>query len=364
MTASTLTTVAVFVPIALVGGFVGQLFAPFAITVTVALLASLLVSLTVMPVLAYWFLKPPALAPSEAGGARGGRGARNCAAGCSGRTCRSSASPPPGGTAGHACWLGVLVFARARSAWPAGWRPTSWTTPARTPLPSARSCRRAPGWPAPTRPRPGSRRCSGVRRGVKTLPGHGRWRQHAVCARRRRRHRLLLGARSPRTPTPRRSGGACARSSTPSVRRRARSASVPGRAVPPPTSSRWSCGPPIRDALTRAAEAVRSAVAGTPGIEDVTTGLATRVPRVEVTVDRVAAARAGLTEAAVGQLVAQVYRGAPLGQVTLDGAPQNVVLRQRGPAPADRGRAAGAAGAVRSSWATSPRSTRSRARSR
>ena len=49
VTASTLTTVAVFAPIALVGGFVGQLFAPFAITVTVALLASLLVSLTVVP---------------------------------------------------------------------------------------------------------------------------------------------------------------------------------------------------------------------------------------------------------------------------------------------------------------------------
>src|SRR3712207_3986743 len=58
VTASTLTTVAVFVPIALVGGFVGQLFTPFAVTVTVALLASLLVSLTVVPVLAYWFLRP------------------------------------------------------------------------------------------------------------------------------------------------------------------------------------------------------------------------------------------------------------------------------------------------------------------
>src|SRR5690349_18416626 len=58
--ASTLTTVAVFAPIALVGGLVGQIFASFAITVTVALLASLFVSLTVVPVLAYWFLKPPA----------------------------------------------------------------------------------------------------------------------------------------------------------------------------------------------------------------------------------------------------------------------------------------------------------------
>ncbi|WP_394362343.1 efflux RND transporter permease subunit [Amycolatopsis sp. SB7-3] len=59
VTSSTLTTVAVFLPIAFVGGFVGELFSPFAVTVTVALLASLLVSLTIVPVLAYWFLKPP-----------------------------------------------------------------------------------------------------------------------------------------------------------------------------------------------------------------------------------------------------------------------------------------------------------------
>ena len=73
MTASTLTTVAVFLPIALVGGMVGQLFAPFAITVTVALLASLLVSLTVVPVLAYWFLKAPDLTPEQARAAAGRR---------------------------------------------------------------------------------------------------------------------------------------------------------------------------------------------------------------------------------------------------------------------------------------------------
>ncbi|MCD5310246.1 efflux RND transporter permease subunit [Kineosporia babensis] len=59
VTSSTLTTVAVFLPIAFVGGLVGELFAPFAITITVAMLASLLVSLTIIPVLAYWFLKTP-----------------------------------------------------------------------------------------------------------------------------------------------------------------------------------------------------------------------------------------------------------------------------------------------------------------
>jgi len=56
VTASTATTVAVFLPLALVGDLVGELFRPFAITVTIALVASLLVSLTIVPVLAYWFL--------------------------------------------------------------------------------------------------------------------------------------------------------------------------------------------------------------------------------------------------------------------------------------------------------------------
>jgi HAE1 family hydrophobic/amphiphilic exporter-1 len=59
ITASTITTVAVFLPIALVGGLIGELFRPFAFTVAISLLASLLVSLTIVPVLAYWFLRMP-----------------------------------------------------------------------------------------------------------------------------------------------------------------------------------------------------------------------------------------------------------------------------------------------------------------
>lgn len=59
VTASTLTTVAVFLPVAFVGGVSGELFRPFAVTVSVALLASLVVSLTIVPVLAYWFMRKP-----------------------------------------------------------------------------------------------------------------------------------------------------------------------------------------------------------------------------------------------------------------------------------------------------------------
>lgn len=65
ITASTVTTVAVFLPLALVEGVTGELFRPFSLTVTIALLASLLVSLTIVPVLAYWFLKPAKLHKHE-----------------------------------------------------------------------------------------------------------------------------------------------------------------------------------------------------------------------------------------------------------------------------------------------------------
>ncbi len=58
ITASTITTVAVFLPIAFVGDVTGELFRPFALTVTIAMLASLFVALTIVPVLAYWFLRP------------------------------------------------------------------------------------------------------------------------------------------------------------------------------------------------------------------------------------------------------------------------------------------------------------------
>ena len=67
ITAATITTVAVFLPIALVTGLIGEIFRPFAFTFAIALVASLFVSLTIVPVLAYWFLKSPAKAALEAG---------------------------------------------------------------------------------------------------------------------------------------------------------------------------------------------------------------------------------------------------------------------------------------------------------
>ncbi|WP_125774657.1 efflux RND transporter permease subunit [Antribacter gilvus] len=73
ITASTICTVAVFAPIALVGGMVGELFRPFSVTVAIAMLASLVVAILVVPVLAYWFLKSPVV------GADGGHALREAA---------------------------------------------------------------------------------------------------------------------------------------------------------------------------------------------------------------------------------------------------------------------------------------------
>jgi HAE1 family hydrophobic/amphiphilic exporter-1 len=51
ITTATLATVAIFIPLMFVGGIVGEMFIPFALTVTFAMLASLLVALTVIPAL-------------------------------------------------------------------------------------------------------------------------------------------------------------------------------------------------------------------------------------------------------------------------------------------------------------------------
>lgn len=56
VTSSTITTMAVFGPLSFVPGIIGKFFAPFGITVIVALAFSLLVSLTVVPLLAKFFL--------------------------------------------------------------------------------------------------------------------------------------------------------------------------------------------------------------------------------------------------------------------------------------------------------------------
>lgn len=55
--ASTVTTVIVFLPIGLIGGIVGQFFLPFGVTVAYALGSSFFVAVTVVPLMAYLFIR-------------------------------------------------------------------------------------------------------------------------------------------------------------------------------------------------------------------------------------------------------------------------------------------------------------------
>ena len=57
VTAATFTAVAVFLPIGLMGGVIGQFFKPFGITVSAAMIMSLLVARTLSPVLSLYLLK-------------------------------------------------------------------------------------------------------------------------------------------------------------------------------------------------------------------------------------------------------------------------------------------------------------------
>ena len=56
--ASTLTTIVVFIPLAFIQGLVGAFFLPFALTISFALVASLVVALTAVPVLGAYLLRP------------------------------------------------------------------------------------------------------------------------------------------------------------------------------------------------------------------------------------------------------------------------------------------------------------------
>ncbi len=59
--ATSLAIVAVFLPVGLMGGVLGQFFKPFGITISATMIASMLVARTLSPVLSVYWLRPPAL---------------------------------------------------------------------------------------------------------------------------------------------------------------------------------------------------------------------------------------------------------------------------------------------------------------
>ncbi|GAA4228975.1 HAE1 family hydrophobic/amphiphilic exporter-1 [Streptosporangium album] len=326
VTASTLTTVAVFLPIAVVGGMVGQLFAPFAITVTVALLASLLVSLTVIPVLAYWFLKAPVLSAEQARAAREKAEAKEL------RSPLQRAYLPVLRFATRrrlvTVVVGVVIFVGTMGL--AGRLDTNFLDSSGQNTLSL-SQKMPPGTDLATTDA-AAKKVEEVLGSLKDVESY----QVNVGS-----GGGFMGATG---------GGGDHASYSVTVAESAEAAVVEDalRArlkelsdVGEVTIGGAQGGPgggstnqlqvivqaPDTAALRTASEAVRAAMAELGGLRDVSSNLQASAPRIEVRVDREKAAAKGLTEAQIGQVVAQRFRGAPLGQVTLDGRASDLILR-------------------------------------
>ncbi|SEU36013.1 efflux RND transporter permease subunit [Nonomuraea wenchangensis] len=326
VTASTLTTVAVFVPIAVVGGMVGELFSPFAITVTVALLASLVVSLTVVPVLAYWFLKAPQLTPEQARKQREEAEAKEL------RSPLQRAYLPVLRFATRfkltTVLIGVAVFVATMGV--AGALQTNFLDSSGQNTISL-SQRMPVGTDLETTDR-------AAKKIEQVLAEDDQVEMYQANVGGGNAMAAAFGG-----------GGGSDRASysvtladgadTPAVEQRLREKIGKLTGVGEVTVGAAGGGGfnadgisvivrgPDLDTLRSASEQVAKAMGEVEGLRDVSSNMEASAPRIEVVVDREKAAARGLSEAQIGQSVAQAFRGAPLGQVTLDGRNSDLVLR-------------------------------------
>jgi hydrophobic/amphiphilic exporter-1 (mainly G- bacteria), HAE1 family len=329
VTASTLTTVAVFAPIALVGGLVGQIFGSFAITVTVALLASLLVALTVVPVLAYWFLKPP---PE----------------GADTEAIRLKAEEKERRSPLQRAYLPVIRFATRRrvSTLLIGVIVLVVTLGLATRLKTNFLDQSGQDSLSITQTLPVGTSLAATDAAAKQV--------EAVLASRSdvKTYQVTVG-NGDFNPFAGSSGastasfsvaldeGADATKVSDELRSKFDSMSGLGEVKLGDDSSglggsKLSVDVQAADpqVLATATDQVRQAMAGVSGVSDVDTTLAASVPRLDVQAKPDIAASYGLTDASLGQTVAAAFRAAPAGQITVDGTGQDVVI-SFGNAPAD-----------------------------
>ncbi|GII51862.1 hydrogenase expression protein [Planotetraspora thailandica] len=331
VTASTLTTVAVFLPIAFVGGLVGQLFSPFAITVTVALLASLLVALTVIPILAYWFLKSPALTPQEAEAAREDAERKEL------RSPLQRIYLPVLRFATRrrlvTVLIGVVVFIGTMGLAP-NLRTNFLDSSGNN---TTQINQRMPVGTDLATTDAAAKKVESVVSSVKGVESY----QVTVGG----GNQFIAGV-----------GGGADRASfsitiadgvdTPALEQKLRDRLKTLSDVGDVTVGGGGGGGlnsnqlqvilqgSDTDQLKKAADAVSGAMSGIGGLRDVSSNLEASAPRVEVHVDREKAAARGLNEAGIGQLVAQSFRGTPVGSLDIDERSSDIVLRL-GDAPDD-----------------------------
>ncbi len=330
VTASTLTTVAVFAPIALVGGMVGELFAPFGITVTVALLASLLVSLTVIPVLAYWFLPAPKVTGEQA------------------RKVREEAERKELRNPLQRAYLPVLRFATRRRL----------TTVVIGLVVFAGTMALLPGlktnfidssgqdtfqmsqrMPTGTDLATTDEAAKKVEKVLSEVDGIASYQVSVGTG-----GTFAFGAGSPDRAaySVRLEEDADGAEVQETLRRRLAEIDGIGTVtVGGAEEGGFNVNQlevvvkgPDMDALKTASAAVADAMSRIDGVRDVSDNLEDSGERIQVQVNRREAARHGLTEAQIGQIVAQAFRGATIGRIDLDGRPGDIILRT-GDAPKD-----------------------------
>ncbi|SEN35806.1 efflux RND transporter permease subunit [Nonomuraea pusilla] len=324
VTASTLTTVAVFAPIAVVGGMVGELFRPFAVTVAVALLASLVVSLTVIPVLAYWFLKAPDLTPEQARAQREEAEAKEL------RSPLQRAYLPVLRFATRyklvTVLIGVAVFVATMGL--AGGLRTNFldssgqntiSVTQRMPVGTDLATTDA----AAKKVEQVLADLDGVESYQVNVGGGNAMRGGVGGTADRASYSITVAddADSAKVEQALRDKVA-ALSGVGEVK----VGGAGGGGFSSDTIDVIVRAPDVK-ALRAAADQIKAAMGQVSGLRDVSSNLEDSAPRVEVVVDREKAAEKGLTETQIGQAVAQAFRGAPLGQLTLDGRVGDLVLR-------------------------------------
>ena len=371
VTSSTLATVAVFIPLALVGGQVGELFRPFALTVTLAMLASLFVSLTIVPVLGYWFLagRGRAHAAAKGTGMPSGRHRKTLAEMATAEVVAAevvTASEAPGASDVS------NGSASAPTRIPEQDEPV--TRLQRAYLPTLRWVVRRPvvtvllgllvlvmsGGAASllktdfignsggttltvSQKLPAGTSLEVTDEAVKQVEASLKGRPDVVT------YQVTVGSTGPLAAFT--GGGAnnatfnitTTKGGVDSLTEHVRRFADQHRELGTITASSGG-GPtgastaqvivkaPDEATLRTAATALTAAVAKLPGARDVTNDLAVLIPTVTVEVDRAKARQAGLSETLVGGMVAGALRGTSLGEITIDGVGHPVTLRQ-GAAP-------------------------------
>ncbi|MFC7623564.1 efflux RND transporter permease subunit [Microlunatus sp. GCM10028923] len=313
VTASTLTTIAVFLPVAFVTGSTGELFRPFAVTVAIALAASLLVSLTIVPLLAFWFFrgrKPKAGAPARA------------------EENPDRITPLQKGYLPVLNWtlrhpvitliISFVIFLGTLGA------STLLKTDFLGSLGDDRALQVNQELPSGTRLETTAKSAAKIEKVLADDPDVKSY-QSTIGQ---------PGEANVATYSITLSDEADAGAATDRIREQLAAIPDAGEVRLTSATAAYTSNDVTvtltgddQKQLNAAAEAVRAAVAAVPGLSDVRTDLSEQRPVLRVQIDQQKAADYGFTQAEIGAAVAGALRGTPIGEVTLDGETHDLVLR-------------------------------------